>query len=114
MINSKLLVRHIIDSPVYHRFFAVFFGLTELMVVRMIFFFFQAEDGIRGGHGTGVQTCALPISAAPAPAGARCSPTGRSSPAARRPRWPSSAAPRRGSAPRAAAAGDAAAPRRTR
>src|SRR5437870_11891515 len=26
------------------------------------FFFFQAEDGIRGGHVTGVQTCALPIS----------------------------------------------------
>src|SRR5439155_4070937 len=27
-------------------------------------FFFQAEDGIRDGHVTGVQTCALPISAA--------------------------------------------------
>src|SRR5439155_2020547 len=26
-----------------------------------VFFFFQAEDGIRGGHVTGVQTCALPI-----------------------------------------------------
>src|SRR5439155_10460760 len=25
------------------------------------FFFFQAEDGIRAGHVTGVQTCALPI-----------------------------------------------------
>src|SRR5439155_1813548 len=25
------------------------------------FFFFQAEDGIRFGHVTGVQTCALPI-----------------------------------------------------
>src|SRR5690625_4145872 len=25
------------------------------------FFFFQAEDGIRDGHETGVQTCALPI-----------------------------------------------------
>src|SRR5215510_1486145 len=25
-------------------------------------FFFQAEDGIRYGHVTGVQTCALPIS----------------------------------------------------
>src|SRR5439155_18457963 len=25
------------------------------------YFFFQAEDGIRGGHVTGVQTCALPI-----------------------------------------------------
>ena len=27
-----------------------------------IFFFFQAEDGIRGWSVTGVQTCALPIS----------------------------------------------------
>ena len=29
-----------------------------------IIFFFQAEDGIRDGHVTGVQTCALPISVA--------------------------------------------------
>src|SRR5690606_40267161 len=28
-------------------------------------FFFQADDGIRGFHVTGVQTCALPISIAP-------------------------------------------------
>src|SRR6266568_6741960 len=28
----------------------------------MVFFFFQAEDGIRDGTVTGVQTCALPIS----------------------------------------------------
>src|SRR6266511_5721293 len=27
----------------------------------IFFFFFQAEDGIRGFHVTGVQTCALPI-----------------------------------------------------
>src|SRR5690625_2598678 len=27
----------------------------------MFSFFFQAEDGIRDGHVTGVQTCALPI-----------------------------------------------------
>src|SRR6266511_5112468 len=32
------------------------------------FFFFQAEDGIRDFHVTGVQTCALPISARGAPA----------------------------------------------
>src|SRR5438876_10007137 len=31
-------------------------------------FFFQAEDGIRDGRVTGVQTCALPISDARAPA----------------------------------------------
>src|SRR5207253_3953395 len=29
----------------------------------LLSFFFQAEDGIRDGHVTGVQTCALPISA---------------------------------------------------
>src|SRR6266513_4840892 len=28
----------------------------------MLFFFFQAEDGIRDRNVTGVQTCALPIS----------------------------------------------------
>src|SRR5690606_40931708 len=27
----------------------------------LVFFFFQAEDGIRAFHVTGVQTCALPI-----------------------------------------------------
>src|SRR5215208_504224 len=30
-------------------------------LVMCHFFFFQAEDGIRDGHVTGVQTCALPI-----------------------------------------------------
>ena len=29
--------------------------------VNFFFFFFQAEDGIRGRDVTGVQTCALPI-----------------------------------------------------
>src|SRR5439155_8324681 len=32
------------------------------LILTMCFFFFQAEDGIRDGHVTGVQTCALPIS----------------------------------------------------
>src|SRR5690625_6032640 len=30
-------------------------------MVLHFYFFFQAEDGIRDGHVTGVQTCALPI-----------------------------------------------------
>src|SRR5690606_40062105 len=30
--------------------------------IYLFFFFFQAEDGIRDFHVTGVQTCALPIS----------------------------------------------------
>src|SRR5690606_39447731 len=29
--------------------------------LALLFFFFQAEDGIRAFHVTGVQTCALPI-----------------------------------------------------
>src|SRR5690348_2961417 len=33
-----------------------------LLFVFLFFFFFQAEDGIRDGRVTGVQTCALPIS----------------------------------------------------
>src|SRR5207245_7589180 len=31
-------------------------------LLAMLFFFFQAEDGIRDATVTGVQTCALPIS----------------------------------------------------
>src|SRR5205823_7280209 len=36
-----------------------------------VFFFFQAEDGIRDKLVTGVQTCALPISDGRRPAGTR-------------------------------------------
>src|SRR5690625_199860 len=31
------------------------------LLIIFLFFFFQAEAGIRYGHVTGVQTCALPI-----------------------------------------------------
>src|SRR5207302_8278012 len=34
----------------------------HVTVIILFFFFFQAEDGIRDFHVTGVQTCALPIS----------------------------------------------------
>src|SRR5690606_40771824 len=34
---------------------------------RFVIFFFQAEDGIRDFHVTGVQTCALPIYRPPGP-----------------------------------------------
>src|SRR5690606_40421077 len=42
------------------------FHLAHKFVMQMtlsfkMFFFFQAEDGIRDFHVTGVQTCALPI-----------------------------------------------------
>src|SRR5256885_7527347 len=35
--------------------------MTLLLVLCHLFFFFQAEDGIRDYKVTGVQTCALPI-----------------------------------------------------
>src|SRR3712207_8789185 len=34
----------------------------SVLIGQMLFFFFQAEDGIRDIGVTGVQTCALPIS----------------------------------------------------
>src|SRR5437660_3920507 len=37
-------------------------SMALIAYVFYCFFFFQAEDGIRDGHVTGVQTCALPIS----------------------------------------------------
>src|SRR5690606_40592671 len=65
------------------------------------FFFFQAEDGIRDFHVTGVQTCALPISAG----ARRLSAAHRAAPAQKpqanfgpKPRWSPAAEP---AAPRA-------------
>src|SRR5436305_5884978 len=43
----------------------------DTRVFGVIFFFFQAEDGIRDADVTGVQTCALPISPPRARQGAR-------------------------------------------
>src|SRR6266702_6985540 len=37
------------------------FWFGRLAIFNLLVFFFQAEDGIRDGHVTGVQTCALPI-----------------------------------------------------
>src|SRR5215217_4263655 len=46
--------------------------LVDIVPCRFnLFFFFQAEDGIRDIGVTGVQTCALPISAPTSPS--RCS-----------------------------------------
>src|SRR5689334_9659614 len=48
-----------------YTFFVVFFHLMCFFILFIVFFFFfQAEDGIRDGTVTGVQTCALPISTA--------------------------------------------------
>src|SRR5438309_8663297 len=35
--------------------------VEDALFCILLFFFFQAEDGIRDGTVTGVQTCALPI-----------------------------------------------------
>src|SRR5690606_40201876 len=60
-------------------------------IVLILFFFFQAEDGIRDFHVIGVQTCALPISSPPsAPARAP------SRPASPPPRLRARFRPRRG------------------
>src|SRR5690625_6004100 len=42
--------------------FSVTMNISSLISAEIFLFFFQAEDGIRDGHVTGVQTCALPIS----------------------------------------------------
>src|SRR6267143_6792398 len=56
-----------------------------------VFFFFQAEDGIRDGTVTGVQTCALPISGRQRWPPATCTGQGQKSTGgecgARRPRY---------------------------
>src|SRR5207245_10876371 len=39
----------------------IYVGFYGCSVLYLLFFFFQAEDGIRDATVTGVQTCALPI-----------------------------------------------------
>src|SRR2546430_7505628 len=46
-----------LDLPSY-----IVVQISYIAVSHIIFFFFQAEDGIRDLTVTGVQTCALPIS----------------------------------------------------
>src|SRR5215510_15682262 len=49
-----------LDTPII--FIEARINLSRFFVTGCAaFFFFQAEDGIRDGHVTGVQTCALPI-----------------------------------------------------
>src|SRR5689334_23793675 len=45
-------------------FIIFWFFFFLILILLFFFFFFQAEDGIRDGTVTGVQTCALPISGA--------------------------------------------------
>src|SRR5689334_24136157 len=44
------------------KFFFFIYSFYVVWFFFYFFFFFQAEDGIRDGTVTGVQTCALPIS----------------------------------------------------
>src|SRR5258707_9653435 len=50
------------NDGVYRRGFLKYMGWAD---TGLLFFFFQAEDGIRDIGVTGVQTCALPISLSP-------------------------------------------------
>src|SRR6266700_3237310 len=52
--------------------------------ISLIFFFFQAEDGIRDFHVTGVQTCALPICHSPESPSSRIGALRETSPPRRR------------------------------
>src|SRR5690606_9983936 len=76
-----------------------------------VFFFFQAEDGIRDFHVTGVQTCALPIArtAASRLQGARACADRRARECAGAPRGSAGAGPARcgAGAPRGGAGGRA-------
>src|SRR5256885_12859523 len=56
--------------------------LGLLLIISLIFFFFQAEDGIRDYKVTGVQTCALPISDQCAHAPSQLAPESSSGPLA--------------------------------
>src|SRR5689334_1051454 len=54
--------KSLVDLKFNFLFVLVFSIFIVLSIIRIFFFFFQAEDGIRDGTVTGVQTCALPIS----------------------------------------------------
>src|SRR3712207_7151500 len=54
-LYSSIYLKHLFLSILIYTTFQRFLNL-------LIFFFFQAEDGIRDIGVTGVQTCALPIS----------------------------------------------------
>src|SRR5690348_17771683 len=51
------------DQCILFVYLFIFVSFYLCVVCFFFFFFFQAEDGIRDGRVTGVQTCALPISA---------------------------------------------------
>src|SRR3989338_7405147 len=62
MVTTKLASQH--KSSFCGLLKASTYSWTSLPIMTWLESFFQAEDGIRDGTVTGVQTCALPISAA--------------------------------------------------
>src|SRR5438046_190013 len=59
----KAIAGHPVTVIAIALFCYTFFEFYLWIVLPFLFFFFQAEDGIRDWSVTGVQTCALPISA---------------------------------------------------
>src|SRR3989440_6253751 len=58
----RILSPRVLSSSAYAVKFVVASVVLALLEFTRVFFFFQAEDGIRDLIVTGVQTCALPIS----------------------------------------------------
>src|SRR5437660_9630117 len=56
-----ILLCFVLSMTFFIFFFLMFVFFVFFFLFFFFFFFFQAEDGIRDGHVTGVQTCALPI-----------------------------------------------------
>src|SRR6266536_1336442 len=66
----------------------VYFLIKQYSTGISLLFFFQAEDGIRDPLVTGVQTCALPISAATGGSAVSCPSSTRKRHATGSWRWP--------------------------
>src|SRR3712207_7010476 len=84
ILNFTLNFLEIQSLLLFLLFYTYFLFVILRHVIYLIFFFFQAEDGIRDIGVTGVQTCALPIW--------RWSPVYRTARAGRRTGWRHSAA----------------------
>src|SRR5450830_837782 len=58
---SRRLHARIRKTSYMHKMRCLLINRRSLLLALRLFFFFQAEDGIRDRNVTGVQTCALPI-----------------------------------------------------
>src|SRR5690349_23382314 len=66
----KKSVNYVFNAQLSAESVGIIFCVLLNLLLFLIFFFFQAEDGIRDLYVTGVQTCALPISPNPNPSNA--------------------------------------------